>query len=347
MPPSWATNPDGLSKTRLSPGAIRLKRRPPASCVSDARSNAGIVAPQAQSKAALAVQVPMASPHVAARLGEKRDDVGAQTGRPHPGRTLDPQIDSRAERSPMLTRTRPCPSALGSTTPFAAHFGDRARLDAEPAEAGHVADDPSPCRSVTASCCRAMRPIRLTRRGLDLEPVRANVVRQVSRGADMQDDKHQSPPGTAGNYAAACRATASSRRSFGTKIDSSAHIRHASGRICLFLNRPAGSESQRNVKRFCGAELTRGPNRAKADCGGQLQARWSGMGDRNCGKRRVGPQYYATRWTCGTPPVDLDVMRQVRVAVARHLVRGRARHGADAIGREITGTKRAPSDICL
>ena len=82
--------PVGLSTIRLRSGAIRLNAAAELVVRQRREIERRVVAPQAEPEASLAVQVAVAGPHVAAGLGQERDDVGAEARRPRPRRIARP-----------------------------------------------------------------------------------------------------------------------------------------------------------------------------------------------------------------------------------------------------------------
>ena len=164
LPPSCGTIPDGLSKTRLRSGSIRLTRRPRASCVSDVRSNAGSSPRRLNRNPPLPFKLPWQAPMLQPAL-EKRGTTSLRRpgGRTHAARVTF--SSTRAHRSPRLITIQPCPLALGRTAPFGPISAIAAGSMRNPQRRVTSRRAPSAARKVTASCCRARRPLSSTRAG--------------------------------------------------------------------------------------------------------------------------------------------------------------------------------------
>ncbi len=80
----------------------------------------------------------MAGPCVAAGFGEERHDVGAQSGRPHPGCPLNSELDGGVAVS-EADNERSVAVGAGGDEAVPVDFRDRSRLDAEAALSGDVA----------------------------------------------------------------------------------------------------------------------------------------------------------------------------------------------------------------
>ena len=135
----------GYAGRRLQEGQAPLRRQAvdaPAELVVGQRLEieVRIVAPQAEPEAALAAQVAVAGPHVAAGLRKQRDDVGAEARRPMLRRVDRRGSRPQTDRPPTSPEDPPLPSACGRTTPCGRDRRYRRRLHDEPAVAGHVAE---------------------------------------------------------------------------------------------------------------------------------------------------------------------------------------------------------------
>ena len=163
-PPSWGTKAVGLSKTRLCSGATTLRRRPPASWVIEAKSNDGSSPRRLNRNPPLPFKLPWHAPMLQPAL----EKSGTTSVRSPVGRTQverDTRTSISAARSPKPTRTIPCPSASGTTTPLALAPATPPGFTRNWQRRVTSRKVPSASRRVTASCCRALRPIRSTRVG--------------------------------------------------------------------------------------------------------------------------------------------------------------------------------------
>ena len=131
--------------------------------------------PASSAESPLAVQIPMAGPHVAAGLGEQRNDVGSQSGRSDPCYPLDAELDLRVTYLPGSRAATPAVGP-GRDEPVRSHLGDRGGLDAELAKAGHVAEGAVRFPKSHGDLLPRQRPMRSMLRGSTSSPCRADLV---------------------------------------------------------------------------------------------------------------------------------------------------------------------------